>query len=63
MITFVGHLFNPGRRKPLHKLSRMGAMKIPGKISENQRDVLVAEICRTDRFNHQVWFSARGGFL
>jgi hypothetical protein len=41
----------------------MGAMKLPGKISENQRDVPVAKIRRMDRLNHQVWFSARGGFL
>jgi len=27
-------------------------MKIQGKISENQRDVLVAEICRMDRLSH-----------
>jgi hypothetical protein len=41
----------------------IGAMKIPGKILENQRDALVAETCRMDRFSHQVWFSTRSNLL
>jgi hypothetical protein len=41
----------------------IGAMRIPGKIVENQRDALVAEICRMDRFGHQVWFSTRSSLL
>ena len=38
-------------------------MKIQGKISENQRDMLVAEICRMDRLSHLVWFSTRRSLL